>query len=346
MTNNLRFIGVNTLKNISDAIREKVGRKDPIAPGKWEETLMPFDYESHHEKFSKNFYYQKSIAPGFSRFNGQTNFMFISGNEVFGFYVYTTMYNMFNGCVNLYGQPKCPRLITNLSSTYRYCHNLTGSPVCAELVTDMATTYSECYNLTGSPVCGPNVTRFLGTYEYCYNLTGSPVCGHNVDTMEYTYQKCNNLNGRPVCGDNVIYMGYAYQNCSRLTGSPIIGSKVAGAQYSYANCPNLGNTCYIDATSSCAFDNTFAGSKSSDGEYFRLIIGANVNVNNINASTFGETGWNFETNSYGEPTSIHIETAHPNNGVNYTKFIRAREVYEHGNIHIFEEINVSQGGGL
>ena len=175
--------------------------------------------------------------------DGNTSITFANNKKIFEIYHIsnhvTNMYNAFNNCTNLTGNPFCGPNVTNMFFTYCNCKNLTGSPVCGDKVTTMYSTYWNCYNLTGSPVCGPNVTIMNQTYTGCNRLTGSPVCGPNVTTMFSTYWNCFNITGSPVCGDKVIDMTQTYMNCIRLTGSPVCGDKVTGMYQTYRNCTNL-----------------------------------------------------------------------------------------------------------
>ena len=197
---------------------------------------------------------------------GNTSITFANNKKIFEIYHIsnhvTNMYNTFNNCTNLTGNPFCSDKVTNMYSTYYNCKNLTGSPVCGNNVTDMSSTYYNCYNLTGSPVCGPNVTKMISTYYncqnlkgspvigdnvvnassaymYCTNLTGQPVCGPNVTNMCRAYDYCYNITGSPACGDKVIDMYEAYSNCYNLTGSPVCGPNVTNMNYAYNNCYNL-----------------------------------------------------------------------------------------------------------
>ena len=174
---------------------------------------------------------------------GNTSITFANNKNIFEIYHIsnhvTNMYNAFNNCTNLSGDPFCGPKVTNMYSAYQYCYNLTGSPVCGDNVTSMAYAYAYCYNLKGSPVCGPNVNNMAGTYINCTNLTGSPVYGNNVTNMSHTYQNCSGLTGNPVCGPNVTIMNNTYQNCYNLIGSPICGDKVISMNRTYTGCYNL-----------------------------------------------------------------------------------------------------------
>ena len=204
-----------------------------MLPGAWYSAGKVISEDLGNNMYKTTVYDQKE----------NTSITFANNKKIFEIYHIsnhvTNMYNAFNNCTNLTGNPFCGPNVTNMFFTYCNCKNLTGSPVCGPNVENMYQTYYNCYNLTGSPVCGDKVTIMNQTYTGCNRLTGSPVCGPNVTTMFSTYWNCFNITGSPVCGDKVIDMTQTYMNCSNLTGSPVCGDKVTGMYQTYRNCYNL-----------------------------------------------------------------------------------------------------------
>ena len=190
---------------------------------------------ANYKEIFEIYHITNHVTNMYEAFNNCTN---LKGQPICGPNV-TTMAYAYQRCTNLTGSPVCGPNVINMFSTYQNCTNLTGQPVCGNNVTSMYYTYKSCSNLTGSPVCGPNVTEMSSTYQNCINLTGDPVCGPNVTSMMQTYENCYNLTGSPVCGDNVTSIYSTYANCSNLTGSPVCGDKVISMSFTYQNCTNL-----------------------------------------------------------------------------------------------------------
>lgn len=256
---NTRFVMVDTLRNICNAVRIRRNTNETFKIGYLSNIIDNTDFgiffpggyggaafdqgTNLYQKYRENTTFMAPII-GENVINCQEAFANcpnLFGPPLMKSDICTSMYKTFYCCSNLYGEVEIGKSVTNLSMAFSNCYNLYGDVPDIRKVTNASKSFSNCYNITGNVLLGENVKDISNAFEYCESLNGVLSCAGNnyITNMKSAFQNCAKLMGSPISGPNVTDMGSCYYGCTNLTGHPLCGPKVTSLYRTYYDCVNI-----------------------------------------------------------------------------------------------------------
>lgn len=236
---NVRLIQDSTLSNMANSIRSRLNNNSPITP-------INFSNAINNVNFGIVFvggYGGAAINAGTSlnkKYSNNKTWMFpIVGNEV------TDMFQAFNGCSNLAGEPMCGSNVWTMYQAYKECINLVGNAATGINVNNLSEAYYNCSNLNGIITSyTPKVVNAHGAFFNCSNLIGPLTIWTDpylVNDISQAFEECVNLTGSNtvLCPPTVINGYRAYYNCQNITGSVVLGPNLNNVQAMYYECHNI-----------------------------------------------------------------------------------------------------------
>ena len=300
------LIDYNTLKDISDALREKTnsnanyyprdmaraisqiktsdgGLDEPVAmsigniyPYPQINSYQLFGFEQINQ-WDENVNYtiiNPDISAGSLSADAITLY-YRPGNNVSG-YVYGMYVDGNNWMAN-------QSSIMDMSNMFGYASNLTTA-ICGKYTVSMVNTYYACGNLT-TAVCGPKVTNMSNAYIYCSNLR-TAACGDSVVDMSNAYYSCGNLT-TAVFGNNVKNISNAYRGCWNIVGNYNIPATAEDIRGLFEGCGNIISISGDVSNVKYADGDSFPNNADVDWEnfHFTSLVNGNELYKNLNNIT-------------------------------------------------------------
>lgn len=261
------LIDYNTLKNISNALREKTNSNvnyyprdmaraiDAIVTGGAIDEPCMFSSGQYYDNYYDNNIINRYSAVGievsntfptdwdnppeyFKIIDSYAEWAGFSPDSIV-FYERSGSINNRNG--NIYGMyvnnkwRNDQASIIDITDLFTYAGNIT-QPYCGNLTSKMVNSYYGCYNITDA-VCGPLVSDMTNCYASCGNLRNA-ACGNSVKIMKNAYAGCYNLQTINI-GPNVRDATNAFKYCSNATGEVNLGDYLISIENAFYECSNV-----------------------------------------------------------------------------------------------------------